>query len=422
MLLLAAVPACVAVPVRDDTCTPGEIDGILLRIDRRAESERALQLLTQLTDHDVAEPVAAVYEFHFARNKPTFYYVAGRGHVDCAGLLEEIVRVFGGAVRPAVTPVAHEHDGVTFLCLPFDRGRGLVALTAACVFDDGTLAGYGVRTDGGDVADTLAYTREARRAHLAHGPSACADRGRLEALAAPPTEVDGIAREIVAAVHAYACGRLADWYQAGAEEVFRREITPDLLLGTPDAVERVCFVLGTLPYPQSETMRIDVASTSERRTVLHLSAPDLLSRLAGDARTKLVLVREGETWRIDGGWALGEVYDLALRMRMTEESSRLQSYRRMTGTFSADAAEVGRVTGGRVGFESGLATATSAAGGLHVATVRDERACVSARSRSGRYFLMRIDATGGLSAGGSDAPWTECPASPLTGDWKSVPG
>ena len=226
----------------------------------------------------------------------------------------------------------------------------------------------------------------------------------------------------MAAVHAYACGRLAGWYEAAAEEVFRREITPDLLLGTPDAVERVCFVLGTLPYPQSETMRIDIVSTSERRTVLHLSSPDVLSRLAGDARTKLVLVREGETWRIDSEWALGEVYDLALRLRLTEESSQLQSYRRITGTFSADAAEVGRITRGRVGFLSGLATATSAAGALHVATVQNGRACVSARSRSGRYFLMRIDATGSLSAGGSDAPWRECPASPLTGDWKSATG
>lgn len=306
MLVLAAVPACVAVPVRDETCTPADIDDVLLRIDRRAESELALQLVTHLAERGISDPVAAVYEFYFARNKPTYYYVAGRGHVDRAGLLEEVVRVFGGAVRPAVAPTTHEHDGVTFLCVPFDRGRGLVALTAACVFDDGTLAGFGVRTDGGDVTDTLAYTRKARRAHVAHGPSACADRGRLEALAAPPADVEGIAREIVAAVHAYACRRLAGWYEAAAEEVFRREITPDLLLGTPDAVERVCFVLGTLPYPQSETMRIDIVSTSERRTVLHLSAPDALSRLAGDVRTQLVLVREGETWRIDTEWALGE--------------------------------------------------------------------------------------------------------------------
>jgi hypothetical protein len=92
------------------------------------------------------------------------------------------------------------------------------------------------------------------------------------------------------------------------------------------------------------------------------------------------------------------------------------------GTFSDDPVEVGRVTGGRVAFEPGLAAPASAPGMLLVTTVGRERACLSARSRSGRDYLMRIDAQGNLTAGGTDKPWTECPHAPLTGDWKSTTG
>jgi hypothetical protein len=359
----------------------------------------------------VRKPVAAVYEFSFMRNKPLFHFVLGSGAADRASLLDHAIATLEGTRRPDRQPAEQTKDGVVFLCVDFTRGRGLVGLSAACAFSDGGTAGYGVRTDGGDVSDTLKYTAEARRSYLsraARWAEGCPDLQHLVERAKRSTDRDGIAREIVAAIHRYDCKTLAGYFQSGSEELFREQVTP-VLRERRDPGEWVCFVLGTLGYPQSETMRIKAVEEAADRTLLEVSERD--------AKAELALVREGSSWKLDREWAVHKVQNHRLKQDLTLVASTVQQYGAGSGVFSDDPAEITRRTHIVTSFQPGLATRASNAGDVHLALGRDRSwACISARSRSGDFFLIRVDRESWGNAR-LQAPPDECPSRKLGSDW-----
>ena len=123
--LAMASGACSSPAALDTLCAPAEIDRVLERVDRTAESQRALALAHRLEERGLADPVAAVYEFRFMRNKPVFYFAVARGNADRSALLEEARETFQGTTRAGQAPEEQKVDGASFLCVDFDRGRGL---------------------------------------------------------------------------------------------------------------------------------------------------------------------------------------------------------------------------------------------------------------------------------------------------------
>lgn len=419
---LAALALC-GCPVQpaavDSRCAPATLeDDLLLRIDRTTESRTALELMRELERIGLADPIAAVYEFSFARNKPVFHFVVGRGAAAPQALLDEGLRIFGGKLRHGGAAQPQQDGGSSFLCVDFDRRPGLVGRSAVCSFSDGSVSGYGVRIDGGEIKDTLGYTAAARRVHLKRRASlACSDASELAEQAQPRTDRDSVARDIVAAVAGYDCDLLAAHYEPEAAAFFRANIDADLLRGSPDSVERVCFVLGTLEYPQVEDLAIEVASETPQQAVLHLRDASRMGRLLdADKRSELVLSRSTGAWKLDHRWALGEVQDLAVRLDLYGAASNLHGYLNSTGSFSEDARAVTRMTHLVTRFERGLASGSSPPGVIF-AQGAGSYGCASARSRSGNFFLARVESNG-YTFGRSRRPWSACPAEPLTGDWR----
>src|SRR5207249_10999504 len=88
-----------------------------VRIERTAEAERALELADALAGFGLADPVVAIYEFSFMRDKPLFYFVAGRGHAEPRALLDDVLARFGGRVRAGVEPRERTSGGLSFRCV-----------------------------------------------------------------------------------------------------------------------------------------------------------------------------------------------------------------------------------------------------------------------------------------------------------------
>jgi hypothetical protein len=414
-LAALAALACTWPAAGERSCAPEEIDtGTLVRIDRTAEAERALELDQALAAFGLADPVAAIYEFDFIRDKPVFYFVAGRGRAEPRAILDDVLRRFGGRVRDGVEPRERSTAGASFLCVPFDRGRGMVAISGGCAFADERFSGYVVRTDGGDDDDALQYGAEARQFHRerAGATAACPDHAKVVRRAAPPGDRDAVAREIVAAVRGWDCHRLAPLAPAGTPAFFEERVGRDIRDPQHSAIEQVCFALGTLEYPRSERMRIGVEWEREGSVRLSLRG-GLLDRPA-----PLHLVREGEVWRLDRDWALRVTQDLWTRRALMGAASTLQSYVLRTKRFGDDPKEVIRRTSIVADFAPGMAGATSPPDRLHVLiSPGGETACVSARSRSGAILVVREEKSGEMSYGRFETPPADCPAHELDGRW-----
>jgi hypothetical protein len=429
-------------------CTPDEIDdGTLVRVERTAEAERALQLADALAGLGLTDPVVATYEFAFMRDKPLFYFVAGRGHAEPRALLDDVLdamdedlRVvfvlfeledltapeiaelvgapvlerFGGRVRAGVEPRERSSGGMFFRCVPFDRGRGMVAISGVCAFADGGFSGYAVRTDGGNDDDALKYGAEARRFYRERSGSlaACPDRAALAARAAAPADRDAVAREAVAAVRGWKCARLEPVFPPGTMEFFAERVAREIRDPQHSALEQVCFALGNLGYPRSETMRIRVEWEREGRARLVLKGGLL------DDPAPLQLVRDADGWRVDRDWALRVTQDLWTRRAVLAAAMNLQTYFAATRRFTDDGEEVTRRTKVVADFAPGIAAATSPPDRVHVAVAPDGRAaCASARSRSGAILMIRVAGAADVSYGRFETPPTECPATKLDGRW-----
>jgi hypothetical protein len=388
----------------DSRCAPAQLDGgVLLRIDRTTESRTATDLMREVEAAGVTDPVAAVYEFSFMRNKPVFHFVVGRGVAEPQRLLDQGLRIFGGKLRPGGVVHPREDRGASFQCIDFDRMPGLVGRSAACAFSESGISGYGLRIDGGEIEDALKYTVQARRAYLQRAATrSCSDAVALAEQAEPRTDLESVAREIVADVAGYDCDLLAQHYEPDAAEFFRAQIDAELLDRSRDPVERVCFVLGTLEYPQAEDLAIEVVSQTPNRAVLHLRHDSTSGRwFSEERRSELVLSHETGEWKVDHRWALAQVQDLAVRLQLYSAASNLQS----------DASIKGR-------FEPGFASDSSRAGVVFVQSA-GAYGCATVRSRSGAFFLARVE-TRGYTFARSDRPWSECPAKPLTRDWRDA--
>jgi len=403
---------CNAPSVGVPLCMPEDIDGLLVRIDRRAEAESTLALVRKLEARGLRDPVAAAYDFRILPNKPVFHFVLGSGTVDPATLLAEAVASFGGKRRKDQQPATFTKDGVAFECVDFDRGGGLVGISGACAFSDGQVSGYGVRTDGGDASDALKYGAEARRSYrsrAARHPEGCRDVQSLAERATPSTDRDGVAREVVAAILRYNCKALAGYFQAGSEDFFRAHVTP-VLREPRDPGEWVCFVLGTLGYPQSETMRIKALEETAGRALLQVSD-------WGD-KAELALVRDGSSWKVDREWAVRRVHDHRVKLDMAALASTIQQYGLATGgAFSDDPMAITGRTHLGATFQRGLATRASTAGDVYVALGRDGKcACVSALSGSGEFLMIRVDRESWTNTR-LQTPPNECPSRKLRNDW-----
>ena len=400
---------------KDRLCTPDELDGgTLVRVERTAEAERALELADALAGFGLADPVVATYEFSFMRDKPLFYFVAGRGHAEPRALLDDVLARFGGRVRAGVEPRERISGGVSFRCVPFDRGRGMVAISGACAFADGGFSGYAVRTDGGNDDDALKYGAEARRFYRERSGTltACPDRAALAARVAPPADRDAVVREAVAAVRGWKCARLERVFPPGTMEFFEDRVAREIRDPQHSALEQVCFALGNLGYPRSETMRIRVEWERDDRARLVLKGGLL------DQPAPLQLVREPNAWRVDRDWALRVTQDLWTRRAVMTAAANLQTYFGSTRQFTDDGEEVTRRTRSVADFVPGIAGATSPPDRIHVAVAPDRHtACASARSRSGAILMIRVAGAADVSYGRFETPPTECPATALDGRW-----
>jgi hypothetical protein len=86
--------------------------------------------------------------------------------------MAEAITLFGGLNGLDEEPIEHAEKGFTFLCAPFQtsgvvgtpHARGLAALSAICVWNDGGTVGFGVGVAGADVRTVLEETAESRRA------------------------------------------------------------------------------------------------------------------------------------------------------------------------------------------------------------------------------------------------------------------
>jgi hypothetical protein len=394
------------------TCMPDDIGQVLVRIERRQESQQALDLVKRFDALGRRGAIAAVYEFYMFRNKPAFYFASAPGSLRREELLKDVVAALHGD-PPQKEARELQSDGVTFLCLDFTRGRGLIGLSAACAWSDGTRSGYGVRIEGGDVEETLRYTAEARRVSLQRAGRGCNDTARLSELANTPQTLENVARDVVAAIKGYECKVLASYHASGAEALFRANIRPDRSVSSmKDPLERVCFALGTLGYPQSETMKVRTISETDTQARLKLTASGPLE----DEEAELWLVKEGNEWKIDAKWSLAQVHNHVAKLNILGEASNVHGHLMRTGRFVDDKDTIASAAHAVASVSPGLAFDSASPEEAYIKVGGSDYACVSLRSESGEFFLMRIDREGITRALLAKAP-TECPAKRLGNRW-----
>jgi hypothetical protein len=394
------------------TCMPDDIGQVLVRIERRDESRQALDLVERFDALGGKGAIAAIYEFYMFRNKPAFYFASAPGSLPREVLLGDALAALRGDA-PQKEARELQSDGVAFLCRDFTRGRGLIGLSAACAWSDATSSGYGVRIEGGDIQETLRYTAEARRVSLQRAGSGCHDAARLRQIANTPPTLENAVRDIVAAIKGYDCDVLASHYASGAEALFRANIHPDRIVsGMTDPLERVCFALGTLGYPQSETMKVRTISETETQARLKLVAGGPLE----DEEAELWLAKEGSEWKLDAKWSLAQVYNHVARLRILGEASNVHGHLMRTRRFLDDKETIASAAHAVASVSPGLAGDSAGPEEAYIKVGGSGYACVSLRSESGEFFLMRIDNEGTTRARLAKAP-TECPANRLGNRW-----
>jgi hypothetical protein len=222
------------------------------------------------------------------------------------------------------------------------------------------------------------------------------------------TKLEQTARDIVAMVRGSNCGRMSLYTAPEAETLWRQQIHGDLLeSGSNDPIARVCFVLGTVEFPRSETMEVEERSRSGNKVTL---------RVSDDGETRdLALIEVGDEWKLDHEWALKQVQDLRARLNVLEVILAMDSYDSGQGRFTESATEIEDVTGFvfRMG-PPGIATPRSPMNMVFAALGPDAQSvCVSIRSKSGELFMARQDKDALTSyERGPELP-SSCPAEDL---------
>src|SRR5439155_491208 len=160
-----------------------------------------------------------------------------------------------------------------------------------------------------------------------------ANAPRRAARVAPPADRDAVVREAVAAVRGWKCARLERVFPPGTMEFFEDRVAREIRDPQHSALEQVCFALGNLGYPRSETMRIRVEWERDDRARLVLKGGLL------DQPAPLQLVREPNALRVDRDWALRVTQDLWTRRAVMNGAANLQAYFGSTRQFTVDGEE-----------------------------------------------------------------------------------
>lgn len=389
---------------REFFVAPERIDHDLIRIHRTAEDEIAQQMLQRWQARGRNESVVAVYEFSMIPYKPVFFFGAAKqGGLDRHKILEEEIRIFEGKMGPGDKITELPQDESIYLCAPFQRGTGLVALSAICVWDDDDSVGFGLRIAGGDVKDTLCYTSEARKL-LNNPPSPPPFLFTQEPpLVAPQneSEINHTIRDIVSALLSYNCARVSSFLPAGSEDMLRSRIDKNVLITIKDPIEKVCFVLSIIRFPRSETMLIRQRDEKRDRVVL-----SLFSKNEPNSVVEFALVKTPDGWKIDPDWALKQVQDYPVKM------SLLQFAMNQQGRSSYSDRPMSKNS------DRGMANPNSESDKVYAAFSADRQSiCGSALSKSGELFLIHLNASKNASyARGFSLP-SECPVPSQSPRW-----
>lgn len=116
----------------DDRCAPPTLRlGDFVRIDRVAESRRGLKLAEALREAGGVADAAGLYEFRVFPDKPTLYFVAGRGSIDAERLRDLAVDALKGVRRDDHAVLNKDEAGTRYACTEFAIGSGMVAMSVA---------------------------------------------------------------------------------------------------------------------------------------------------------------------------------------------------------------------------------------------------------------------------------------------------
>lgn len=449
LVLTLLASACQPAVNETKLCAPAAVDPDLVRIARTAELRHAQQLAGEASSLGITSPLVAVYEYSMFPYQPVVYFVAGDGSVPRERLLEVALEAFEGVRRPGSSNQELADGGGSLLCTDFDRGRGMVAMSVACAWSDGGRAGYAVRLRGVSLPRdakpiaALSATVSQRR-HANSGD--CPDMREVAQQLARPADRDQMVRDAVAAIHGFELERLSGYFPDGARDYFQARLEPAMLNGVRgDPLERVAHVLGTLHYPRSELLEIEIANETADRAVLRLKSPPVrekrllpsiswVGRMLEDAEraaaeaayreAEMVLVRDGDDWRIDPEWALAQVQDWYLELYVLSPSSP-PGWESPIPYGDAEAirerirAHLAREPRrGDAAPATGVAPADAPPHVVFTDVAQDGRSvCMSARSASGERFMKRLDAEGQTTfARGSEVP-KQCPTQPLGMRW-----
>jgi hypothetical protein len=430
-------------------CAPAAADPDLVRIARTAELRHAQRLAGEASRLGITSPLVAVYEYSTFPYQPVVYFVAGEGKISRERLLEVALETFDGVRRPGSSNQELAEGEGSLLCTDFDRGKGMAAMSVACAWSDGGQAGYAVRLrgvslprDAKPIAALSATVSQRRHANS----GACPDMQEIAEQLARPADRDQMVRDAVAAIHGFDIERLSGFFPDGARELFQARLEPAMLNGVHgDPLERVAHVLGTLEYPRSELLEIEIANETADRAVLRLkSSPvhakrllpsiSLLGRILEDAEraaaeaayreAEMVLVRDGDGWRMDTEWAIAQVQDWYLKLYVLWPASppgwesplpygdREAILERMRAHLEREPRRGGAAS------IVGVAPVDALPHVVFTDVAQDARAvCMSARSASGERFMKRVDHGGQTTfARGSEVP-NQCPTQPLGIRW-----
>lgn len=135
-----------------------------------------------------------------------------------------------------------------------------------------------------------------------------------------------------------------------------------------------------------------------------------------DEEAELWLVKEDNGWKVDAKWSLAQVYNHVAKLRILGEASNVHGYLMRTRRFSDDKDTIASAAHAVESVSPGLAGDSASPEEAYIKVGGSGYACVSLRSESGEFFLMRIDSEGLTRARLALAP-TECPANRLGNRW-----
>jgi hypothetical protein len=219
------------------------------------------------------------------------------------------------------------------------------------------------------------------------------------------------ARDIVALVEGYNCELLPGYLPTDAAAFFHANISPELMDGMEDPVERVCFVLGVIQdYPRSETMEVRAETVTETRADLIL--------MGGGNRAELQLVREVGRWKLDQAWALKQVQDLAVEQALRWFAIAQDGFYYYGGRRFTDNYQELSQSHSEMEFFMGIAGLEARPMVLYAALGPNAQSvCGSSLSVSGELFMIRAAGDGSASyARGTSLP-DRCPGAPLRPSW-----